>query len=305
MLKFTLRQLEYAVTVADCGTVAAAAHLLGVAQPSISAALKNLENQVGMQLFVRRTAKGVVPSPQGARFLSEARSLMSHARELERASTGLTDSVAGELRIGCFHTLAPVYIPRLISSFSKRHPGVVMRLEEGDEGRLFDGLRGGRLDLALIYRVADAPDIQMADVATLTPHVILPAGHALAKRKTVDLRDLANEPFISLNIEPSRTYFNRLLLAAGVTPKITTETSSIELLRAMVGHGMGYSVLITRPVGDRSYDGKRLAVRDIGGEVECGIVSLATLKTMRPTHLVATFISFATQFISSTSRSEA
>lgn len=299
MIKYTLRQLEFAIAAADAGSVAAAAEKLGVAQPSISAAVKKLEQQIGVQLFVRQTARGVVPSAQGVRFLTEARSLLAHARDVEKLSSAGPDQMHGMLKIGSFHTLAPIYIPPLISRFRKLYPMATIQLEEGDEGHLFEGLRSGRLDLALVYRVSDAADIRMTDVAMLPPQVVLPVSHKLARQSSIALADLSDEPFIGLNIEPSRTYFLRVLKSAGIEPRVAYESSSIELVRAMVGYGMGYSLLITRPAGDRSYDGRKLAVRGISGPVEPGIVSLAALRMMRPSVLAARFEAFATKMISS------
>ena len=84
MLRFTLRQIEYAVAIWDHGSVAAASAHLRVAQPTLSAALAKLEEQVGLQLFIRHHAQGVSPSPSGLRFLAEARNLLTHAQDLQR-----------------------------------------------------------------------------------------------------------------------------------------------------------------------------------------------------------------------------
>ena len=292
MIKYTLRQLEYAVIAADLGSVAAAADRLGIAQPSISAAIKKLEDQIGLQLFVRQHAKGVAPSHQGAKFLAEARGLLAHAHDVEQSATHDDAGAEGELRIGSFVTLAPMYAPRLITAFTRQYPRARIQLEEGVQDHLFNGLRSGRIEIALIYRHQTPPDLRTTDIARLKPQVILPADHKLAAKPTVSLRDLAQEPFISLDIEPSRSYFLHILEQAGLRPKIAFSSSSLEMVRGMVAGGMGYSLLITRPPGDRAYDGRKLAVREIHENVDEGVISLAALKQMRLPRLATKFETF-------------
>jgi DNA-binding transcriptional LysR family regulator len=296
MLRFTLRQLEHALAIAEYGSIAKAAQRLGVAQPSLSASLQKLEIQLGLQLFIRHHAQGVLPSPQGLRFLNEARSLVAHGTDFQRDTTDAGILVEGDLTIGSFSTIAPVYAPRLIAGFQKLHPKARLRLEEGAQGQLIAGLRSGQYDLALLYKLDMSEDLKVTDLATLKPYVLLNAKHPLARKKNVSLRDLINEPLILLDILPSRTYFTRLLEDQGVTPKISFASPSLELVRGLVGQGLGYSLLITRPHGDSTYDGEALAIRPIVEEVEDGVIAIAALKSLRPTRLISTFEEFCVSF---------
>ena len=296
MLRFTLRQLEHALAIAELGSIAKAAQQLGVAQPSLSASLKKLEAQLGLQIFIRHHAQGVTPSPQGLRFLNEARSLVAHGNDFQRDSTVAGILVEGELTIGSFSTFAPVYAPKLIAEFQKRYPKTRIKLEEGAQEHLVTGLHSGRFDLALLYRLDMPDDLKVIELARLKPHVLLNANHALAKKKQVSLHDLADDPLILLNILPSRTYFTRLLENEGITPKISFASPSLELVRGLVGQGLGYSLLITRPHGDQTYDGEHLAIRPIVEEVEDGVIAIAALKSLRPTRLISTFEEFCVNF---------
>ena len=296
MLRFTLRQLEHALAIAELGSIAKAAQQLGVAQPSLSASLKKLEAQLGLQIFIRHHAQGVTPSPQGLRFLNEARSLVAHGNDFQRDSTVAGMLVEGELTIGSFSTFAPVYAPKLIAGFQARHPKTRIRLEEGAQEHLVTGLHSGRFDLALLYRLDMPDDLKVIELARLKPHVLLNANHALAKKKQVSLHDLADDTLILLNILPSRTYFTRVLENEGITPKISFASPSLELVRGLVGQGLGYSLLITRPHGDQTYDGERLAIRPLVEEVEDGVIAIAALKSLRPTRLISTFEEFCVSF---------
>jgi DNA-binding transcriptional LysR family regulator len=299
MIRFTLRQIEFAVAVGDLGSVAAAAQALGVAQPSVSAAVMKLESQLGIQLFIRQHAQGVRPTSQGVRFLADARHLLNHARDFQREAEAAGADVEGDITIGSFHTLAPVYAPRLISAFQRLHPKTRIRLEEGTQDELYAGLRSGRYDLGLLYKIDPPGDLRFVDLISLDPYVLLPRNHRFARQRSVALSSLAEEPFILLDISPSRTYFTGLLEAQGIRPRIAFSSPSLELVRGLVGQGLGYSLLITRPEGDRSYDGEALAVRPIAGPVAQGVISLAILKQMRPTRLVSTFETFCVSFFSS------
>lgn len=289
MLRFTLRQLEYALVIQDKGSVAAASAALGVAQPTLSASLAKLEDQVGVQLFIRHHAQGVSPSPAGLRFLAEAHNLLNHAQDLQRETAAAGTAVEGTLSLGSFATIAPAFVPQLIARFTAQHPKVIIRLEEGTQDQLFTGLRTGRHDLALLYDVDMPDDLAVTKLASFAPYVLLPAGHRLTRHTQVPLVALKGEPLILLDIAPSRTYFTRILESAGIAPIIAFSSPSLEVVRGLVGQGLGYSLLVTRPHGDHSYAGEKLAVRPIAEEVERGVITLASLRQMRKTQLVAAF----------------
>lgn len=296
MLRYTLRQIEYAVAIWDHGSVAAASAHLGVAQPTLSASLAKLEEQLGLQLFIRHHAQGVSPSPAGLRFLAEARNLLTHAQDLQRDTQAVGTAVEGQLALASFATIAPSFVPPLIRSFTSLHPEVSIRMSEGTQDELFRGLRGGEVDLALLYDVDMPHDLGVTPLAAFAPHVLLPGRHRLTRLTTVPLVALKDEPFVLLDIAPSRTYFTRILENAGITPKVAFSSPSLEVVRGLVGQGLGYSILVTRPFGDHSYAGEELAVRPIADEVERGVIALAALKQMRKTRLVSAFEAHCVDF---------
>ena len=296
MLKFTLRQLEYAVQTADSGSVAAAAELLRVAQPSVSAALKKLEDAIGLQIFIRHHAQGLTPTSRGFAFLADARRLLTQCEELARQSDSQIGPLKGRLQVGSFVTLAPTYVPILISKFNHLYPDVEIILEEGVQSELLSGLRNGQHDIALLYDVDLPADVEALEVASLKPYVLLAASHKLARFKKISLSNLANDKLILLDIQPSRTYFLRLLEAQGVKPDIGFSSASLELVRGMVARGLGYSLLITRPAGDQSYDGEKLSVHDIAGPAERGVIAIAHLKNVRQTRVARAFEKFCVDY---------
>ena len=302
MLRFTLRQIEYAVAILDHGSVASASVRLGVAQPTLSAALAKLEDQVGLKLFIRHHAQGVSPSPAGLNFLAEARNLLTHATDLQRDTETAGTAIAGVVSLASFATIAPAFVPQLISSFTALHPAASVRMAEGTQDELFAGLRKGRHDLALLYDIDMPDDLQVIPLTAFAPHILLPAGHRLTRLRQVPLIALKDEPFILLDIAPSRTYFTRILDQAGVTPSIAFSSPSLEVVRGLVGQGLGYSILVTRPHGDHSYAGDALAVRPIADAVERGVIALAALRQMRKTRLVSEFEEYSADYFKSLKR---
>lgn len=289
MITYTLRQLAYFVAAAEHGGVAQAARALNVSQPSVSMAIAKLEGQFGVQLLLRHHAHGVTPTPAGRPLLAEARGLLAHAAELAEQARGLGESVSGRLDVGCYLTLAPFFMPRIVAGFRKAHPDVEIALHEGHQDALLEGMAAGRHTVALLYNVELPDHVAAEPLVDLPPYALLPAGHPLAKRGTVALADLAREPFVLLDMPPGREYFTSLFARAGLEPDIRLRSASIETVRGMVASGLGVSLLVTRPAGDTAYDGQGLACRPLADDVEPGHIVLARLAQARPTRLVEAF----------------
>jgi len=293
MIRYTLRQLEYFVAVAEAGSVAHAAHRLNVTQPTVSAAIAKLEDQLGIQLLVRQHAQGVSPTPEGRWLLVYARNLLEHAREIERQSAETTGAPRGRLELASFITLAPAFLPGLIAQFTRISPKADIRIHEDTQGGLIEGLREGRFHLALLYDVDLPDDVAVTPLAAYPPHVLLPEDHALAALRDVSLRELADLPMILLDVPPSRSYFLGLMKAQGLEPNVVHSSPSLELVRGLVGQGVGYSLLVTRPPGDVTYEGKGLAIRPVREDAEAGRIALARLSGFHPTRLMTAFEAFA------------
>jgi DNA-binding transcriptional LysR family regulator len=119
--------------------------------------------------------------------------------------------------------------------------------------------------------------------------VLLPDGHRLARRPRVSLKQLEGEPFILLDVSPSRSFFMAVFRAAGIEPNVAFTSPSIEMVRGLVGKKRGYSVLVTRFPSDRTYDGERVVMRPLSEPTLPGELCLARLGRLRPTRLMQTF----------------
>ena len=205
-------------------------------------------------------------------------------------------AIAGDLRLGSFSTLAPLILPGLIHAYTRTYPDVHIHIQEGTEEQLLKKLYDGQLDIAMLYDVGLPEDLRRVELALRRPYIALPFGHHLAEFPAVRLSQLVDEPLILLDIAPSRQFFLSLFETAGLTPKIAHTSPSLELVRGMVGHGLGYSILVTRPHGDMTYDGKKLAIRPLESATENSLIVLASLADLRQTRLVASFEDVALRF---------
>ncbi|MBT0726893.1 LysR family transcriptional regulator [Rosenbergiella australiborealis] len=279
MANFTLRQLKYFVTTVECGSVAEASRQLFIAQPSISTAIKGLEESFGVTLFIRHHAQGVTLTPSGARFYHKALKLIRTAHEFEQNALADNNIVSGKIEIGCFETVAPLILPKLLRGFKALYPGVEITVRDGEQHELVKGLIAGNYDLVLLYQhQLDATIDTTALLAPQAPYVLLPADHPLAKHDTVSLKALAELPMILLDVLPSRHYFVSLFTQAGLVPNIVFSSPSIEMVRGMVGQGFGFAFLVTRPHGDTTYDGQKLVTIRLKDVVEGSGLVAAWLK---------------------------
>ncbi len=293
MHRFTLRQLEYLLACIEQGTVAAAAASLNVSQPTISVAINKLEEQLGVQLLIRHHSQGVTPTPSAQRILSEAQSLLAQANDLQARASDAGDAVTGTLSLGSFVTLSPTLLPGLMQALNRQHPGINLSLSEGTQAVLVDGLLQGALDLALLYDLALPDELHRVRLTSLSPTVALPANHPLATQTAIHLEDLVTEPMILLDVPPSRDYFTGLFKHVGLSPNIAFSSPSLELVRGMVGCGLGYSILTTRPAGDITYQGDAIAIRPLREAVEQSHVVLASNGLVKPTRLTKTVAAVA------------
>ncbi|MGR3250550.1 MAG: LysR family transcriptional regulator [Paracoccus sp. (in: a-proteobacteria)] len=287
-IPFGLRQISYLLAVAESGSTAAAARAMNVSQPSISHAVAQIETHFGQLLFLRLPGRGMQPTPFGRQKLAALESLMVQARAVLESVTG----PEGELVLGVYSTLGPRYAPRLMRGFSDRHPGARITLIEGDLTELEQGLRRGRIDLALIYDAGLSADLTLTPLQEVPPHALVPPDHRLAEAGAVSLTDLAADPVVLINLPHSRSYFLSLFQICGIAPRIAAETTSVEMLRAMVANGLGTGLLATDLPHDLAYDGGRVVRLTLLDRLPPSRIAVARAAGLPLTDTAAAFLHF-------------
>ncbi len=241
---FTLRQLSYLVAASDAGTIVAAAERIHVSPSAMSDAITELERLLGTQLCVRRKAQGLTLTSAGVRAVEDARRLLHAADELNIALRSGGTRLSGPLAVGCFTTIAPTVLPPLLTSFASEHPGLDLETIETTQDHLVNLLDTGRLDIAFAYDAFIPGGTPREKIFELRPHVLLPVDHRLAGAPAVHLEDLIEEDFIMLNAPPSTEHALGIFAERGLSPRIRHRTGNPDVVRSLVGRGLGYGMLL-------------------------------------------------------------
>ncbi len=288
-MKINLRQLGYFVATAEHGSALRAAEAVHVSQPSISTAIRDLEEALGQPLFHRRYAKGMSLTPYGRRKLIEARQLIAEAQAFEAG--GADDaSPTGTVAFGYFTSLGPSHVPALLRLLGQELPNLNVDLSECDLEEINERLRDGRMEVALSYDVGLTSPVTKEVLAEFAPYAVLAEDHPLARHETVSLHDLAKERFILVDLPVSREFLLAPFWQNGLEPEIVHEVGSVEMVRGMVANGLGVSLLTTRPTHNVAYDGRTLACRPIREMVAPQKLIAAYPSAHPPTRAVAAFL---------------
>ena len=257
-IRITLRQLEYFVTVGEEGSIALAAEKVNVSSPSISAAIGQMEREFGLQLFIRKHAQGLALTQAGRQFMQQAKVVLAAADQLDHLASDISGIVRGPLSVGCLLTFAQLMVPQLRRHFESRYREVRVSQSELNQQEIFNKIRSGDIDIALTYDLEIPDDLKFVPLAKLPPYLLVGDAHPLADRTSVSVQELADHPFVLLDLPISNSYFMSLFRAAGVKPQIAERTRDMAVMRSLVANGFGYSIANIRPLNDLSPDGKRL-----------------------------------------------
>jgi len=239
-----LRQLEYVDHVARTLNFTRAAAELHVAQPALSRAIANLEEELGSRLF-ERTSRSVRLTDAGANFVVRARRILADVRNLGFEMDEFTRGTAGVVRISTWYHLEPM-LPKLLRDFIAQNPRLEVSIVEMVGTDMLNALRLGEIDLgvAVIAPQWDTTDIELEEIRAEPLVVLLPMTDELASRPTVPLKALAGRPFIAPGAgTTARYWFDRLFASAGVEPRITLETNEIAATQAYVNIGLGTAIM--------------------------------------------------------------
>ena len=295
---FTLKQLSYFVAAGEAGSILRAAENIHVSQPSISNAISHLEEVFQIQLFIRHHAQGMSLTTAGNQIMERAQALLRDAGELHSFAGKLSQQIIGSLNVGCFIPIAPIVTPELCHGFIQSHEGVEVNVSEGNQAELLSRLKKGVIDLALTYDLQLESDIAFTALAELKPYVLLAADHPLADESSIALESIARERFILLDLPLSDAYFMSLFDTNNVKPNIHALTRHIEVQRALVAKGYGYSLANVRPINQNSLDGSGLKYVPLWGYNPGLTLGIATLANIRKTIVVDSFSQFCQEQIS-------
>ena len=275
-MAFTIRQLRYFVAAAESGTVSGAALALSISQSAVTEAIRDLELDLGVQLFDRHP-RGLDITQKGHQFLRHAQGILSSIADARQALASDAERVSGRLHIGVTSLVAGYVLSDILARFRRANPAVEVTALEDSGDYLEHLLIGGELDVAVMVTSAlrDRMALQ-TEILEVSPYQLwLPNGHPLTEATSVAIEDLVGEPMIMLRLDEIEEATRTLLSALGARPRVAFRTRSVEAVRSLVATGVGIALLPELVYRRWSLEGDRIVSRDVSGKlpvVQVGVV---------------------------------
>ena len=240
-----LRQLAHFVAVAEELHFTRAAARVHVVQSSLSASIHALEREMGTELFVR-DSRHVTLTQAGRALLPAARRALTAADEGRDAVAGVRGVLRGQLHIGSIQTLGVIDLPALLTSFSRAHPDVSIRLTHDAAAALARAAADAQLDIAFIDGPTDPAKVRRVDLGHDDLILAVPRDDPLAKHTTIGLDDpaLRERKFVDYRADSAlHAQIDVACAAAGLARRTICEAQNMQYLAELVQHGLGISVL--------------------------------------------------------------
>ncbi|HEY8608776.1 MAG TPA: hydrogen peroxide-inducible genes activator [Noviherbaspirillum sp.] len=252
----TLTELKYIVAVAREKHFGHAAEACFVAQPTLSVAIKKLEDELGVAIFERGGSE-ISVTPIGAQIVAQAERVLEQTAAIKEIAKQNKDPLAGPLRLGVIYTIAPYLLPHLVKTMIENVPQMPLVLQENFTSKLIELLRQGELDAAIMALPFADQGLSVAPLYDEPFIVALPRSHPWAGRKSIDAEELKSETMLLLGnghcfrdqvleVCPEMARFS----TSGDGIARTFEGSSLETIRHMVASGIGITVLPRASVAD-------------------------------------------------------
>jgi len=245
----TLTELRYIVAVARERHFGRAAEACFVSQPTLSVAIKKLEDELDCKIFERGGSE-VSVTPIGEEIVRQAQQVIEQAQGIKEIAKRGKDPLAGPLRVGVIYTIGPYLLPDLVKQAIERTPQMPLMLQENFTSKLLDMLRTGELDCAILAEPFPDTGLAIAPLYDEPFQVAVPAGHPLAQRQSIPAEELKQETMLLLGtghcfrdhvLEVCPEYARFSSDAEGIRKSF--EGSSLETIKYMVASGMGITVV--------------------------------------------------------------
>jgi LysR family hydrogen peroxide-inducible transcriptional activator len=253
----TLTELKYIVAVARERHFGRAAEACFVSQPTLSVAIKKLEEELGTLLFERRSSE-VTLTPVGERIVAQAQRVLDDAAQIKEIARQGKDPLNGPLRLGVIYTIGPYLLPYLVRQLLKDAPKMPLLLQENLTVRLIETVKTGEVDVAILALPLPESGLMIQPVYDEPFMVAIPRGHEWAARKAIASEDLKSETMLLLGtghcfrdqVLEVCPELSRFSVAAEGMQK-TFEGSSLETIRQMVASGVGITVMPVTSVPEK------------------------------------------------------
>lgn len=253
-------ELRYLVALARTLHFGRAAAVFNVSQPTLSMAVRKLEQDLGVLLF-ERSKSGIRTTQMGEQIIAQAQRVLAQTDAISALAQADKDQLGGELKLGAIFTLAPYLLPQLVPSLRLLANQLTLRCSEGYNADLRQKLRKGELDAILISQPFTEADIVTQEIYCEPLQLVMPPNHALAAKKSIALDDLREQTFLVLSEQ--QCLREQMLAAFQPAQEHTIECSSLETLRHMIAAGVGISILPASAINSALYSQQALAARPL------------------------------------------
>lgn len=273
----TLTDLRYLVALAHERHFGRAAEKCHVSQPTLSVAVKKVEEELGIQLF-ERSASEVKITETGRRIVAQAERVLMEASQIQEIAAAGKDPLAGPLRVGVIYTIGPYLLPRLIPRVHRLAPRMPLIIQENFTARLAESLKRGELDVIIISLPFEEAGVVAQPVYEEPFRVLMPADHPWTAERAIDPQHLADDQLLLLGA--GNCFRDQVLEVCPSCRNIgglqrTLEGSSLETIRHMVATGLGVTVLPSSAADEMSAQNALVAVRPFSAPEPSRRVALA------------------------------
>lgn len=291
----TLNELRYIVAVAKEKHFRKASETCYVSQPTLSVAIKKLEEELDVILFERRK-QDVLVTPIGKQIITIAEEILERSNEIKQLAKESKGDSSSELRIGAIHTIAPYLIPRLLPTFHKHAPNVPLIIEENYTHVLADKLQTGELDLVILSLPFHEPNIETQLLYEEPFKLIVPKNHPLSHAQgDIVMRNIEDETILLLGAghcfrDQVIEAFPNLMHLNYQSDRLqkTFEGSSLETIRYMVSSGTGISIFPCSSLSER--DEELFTIKELSHPIPKRKVALAWRKSFPRREILKRFL---------------
>jgi DNA-binding transcriptional LysR family regulator len=257
-----LSDLRLFCNLIETGSFSRAAERTFVSQSAVSQRLRSMEREFGQILLDRGKGKGPVTPTEAGKILYEgAKPLLSQADELEVSLRGLSEEIAGPVRVATVYSVGLHALPPRLKPFLAAHPRVNVHLEYSQTAKVYQDVLSGTVDVGIVAVPAPRSGIEIVPFSNETMALICACAHPFAQQSEIALRELEGQPFIAFDDDiPTRGLIDAKLRAAGVKVRIVMAYDNIETLKNLVEIGSGISLVPEDTVRREAQEGQLAAV---------------------------------------------
>ncbi|WP_446743810.1 LysR family transcriptional regulator [Silvibacterium acidisoli] len=288
-----IRHLRSFIAVARHLNFGRAARELHLSQPALSAQIKALEEDIGVQLL-SRNRRSVSLTQAGASLLHDAQHLLEQLNESRERARAISSGEIGHLRIAFVASATVQIVPAIALAFRKRYPRVTLDLKNLPTVAQVEALRLRTLEAGFVRLPLHVPKLTVTPLHSEPFAMVLSKTHRLARKRALSVADLANEPFIAYAERLAPGFYQEwtgICRRAKFTPVVIQETSEMDTALALVAAGMGVAIL---PLGIASRYRDSLLVKPLTSEKIQSQIGIAVAEEARDP-LVLNFVAFAKQ----------